>query len=150
MDNVLTRNNVKVFGDGSQPLIFAHGFGCDQNMWRFVAPAFAADYKVMLFDHVNSGKSEIAAYCAEPKLKSKPLSPTRASPSRPTFCRTSPSISNKPPPAQTSRRNGLGLGITITRHIVEQHNGTISAASSAGENKSATFTVRLPKTVDRK
>lgn len=60
--NVLSRNNVKVFGRGSQPMIFAHGFGCDQNMWRFVTPAFADDYRIVLFDYVGSGKSDLAAY----------------------------------------------------------------------------------------
>lgn len=59
---VLIRNNVKVTGDGSKPLIFAHGFGCDQNMWRFVVPAFEEKYKVVLFDFVGSGKSDIQAY----------------------------------------------------------------------------------------
>ena len=51
--SVLSRNNVKVGGAGQQPMMFAHGFGCDQNMWRFVAPAFEADYRVVLFDHVD-------------------------------------------------------------------------------------------------
>jgi sigma-B regulation protein RsbQ len=60
--NVLKRNNVKVFGAGTQPMLFAHGFGCDQNMWRYVAPAFADDYKIVLFDYVGSGKSDLAAY----------------------------------------------------------------------------------------
>lgn len=60
--NVLSRNNVKVFGRGSQPMVFAHGFGCDQNMWRFVTPAFADDYHIVLFDYVGSGKSDLAAY----------------------------------------------------------------------------------------
>ena len=61
--NVLRRNNVKVSGrpDG-QPMVFAHGFGCDQNMWRFVAPAFEADYRVVLFDHVGAGGSDLSAY----------------------------------------------------------------------------------------
>ena len=59
---VLSRNNVKVFGSGSQPMLFAHGFGCDQNMWRFVTPAFADDYRIVLFDYVGSGKSDLAAY----------------------------------------------------------------------------------------
>src|SRR6476660_7273252 len=63
--SVLTRNNVRVFGQGAQPMLFAHGFGCDQNMWRFVTPAFADDYKVVLFDYVGSGKSDLAAYDAE-------------------------------------------------------------------------------------
>jgi sigma-B regulation protein RsbQ len=60
---VLERNNVKVLGlqDG-QPMMFAHGFGCDQNMWRFVTPAFESDYKVVLFDHVGSGSSDPSAY----------------------------------------------------------------------------------------
>ena len=44
--------------------MFAHGFGCDQNMWRFVAPAFEEDYKIVLFDYVGSGKSDLKAYNA--------------------------------------------------------------------------------------
>jgi sigma-B regulation protein RsbQ len=62
--NVLKRNNVKVLGTGKQPMLFAHGFGCDQNMWRYVSPAFADDYKIVLFDYVGSGKSDLAAYDA--------------------------------------------------------------------------------------
>lgn len=64
-DAVLARNNVKIFGAGTQPMLFAHGFGCDQNMWRYVAPAFADDYKVVLFDYVGSGRSDLAAYDPE-------------------------------------------------------------------------------------
>jgi sigma-B regulation protein RsbQ len=60
--NILTRNNVKIFGSGKQPLVFAHGFGCDQNMWRFVTPAFAEAYQIVLFDYVGSGKSDLTAY----------------------------------------------------------------------------------------
>ncbi len=43
-------------------MVFAHGFGCDQNMWRFVAPEFENDFKVVLFDHVGAGGSDLAAY----------------------------------------------------------------------------------------
>src|SRR5687768_18472287 len=46
-------------------MLFAHGFGCDQNMWRFVTPAFEDDYKIVLFDYVGSGRSDIAAYNKE-------------------------------------------------------------------------------------
>ena len=46
-------------------MLFAHGFGCDQNMWRFIAREFEADYKVVLFDYVGSGKSDTAAYDRE-------------------------------------------------------------------------------------
>lgn len=63
--DVLTRNNVTVSGRGSQPMLFAHGFGCDQHMWRFVAPAFEDDYRVVLFDYVGAGRSDLAAYDAE-------------------------------------------------------------------------------------
>ena len=63
--NVLVRNNVKVTGRGTQPMLFAHGFGCDQNMWRFVTPAFEEDYRVVLFDYVGSGKSDLQAYSPE-------------------------------------------------------------------------------------
>jgi sigma-B regulation protein RsbQ len=64
-NDVLIRNNVKVSGRGTQPMLFAHGFGCDQNMWRFVAPAFSDDYRVILFDYVGSGKSDLRAYDAD-------------------------------------------------------------------------------------
>ncbi|MCA1583168.1 MAG: alpha/beta hydrolase [Acidobacteria bacterium] len=63
--DVLTRNNVQVFGRGTRPMLFAHGFGCDQNMWRFVTPAFEDDYKIVLFDYVGAGKSDVRAYSAE-------------------------------------------------------------------------------------
>ena len=63
--DVLRRNNVKTLGSGAQPMLFAHGFGCDQNMWRFVAPAFADDYRIVLFDYVGSGKSDVGAYDAQ-------------------------------------------------------------------------------------
>jgi sigma-B regulation protein RsbQ len=43
-------------------MVFAHGFGCDQNMWRFVAPEFEHDFKVVLFDHVGAGGSDLSAY----------------------------------------------------------------------------------------
>jgi sigma-B regulation protein RsbQ len=66
MDSAIQRrNNVKVFGKGTQPMLFAHGFGCDQNMWRFVTPAFENDFTVVLFDYVGSGKSDLAAYDPE-------------------------------------------------------------------------------------
>ncbi len=61
VSDVLRRNNVQVTGAG-QPMLFAHGFGCDQNMWRFVAPAFADRYQIVLFDYVGSGKSDLSAY----------------------------------------------------------------------------------------
>ena len=60
--SVAKRNNVRVSGQGSQPMLFAHGFGCDQNMWRFVAPAFERDFRVVLFDHVGAGQSDLTAY----------------------------------------------------------------------------------------
>ncbi len=43
-------------------MVFAHGFGCDQNMWRFVTPAFEDEYRVVLFDHVGAGHSDLTAY----------------------------------------------------------------------------------------
>ena len=46
-------------------MVFAHGFGCDQNMWRFVAPAFEDDHRVVLFDHVGAGGSDLRAYDPE-------------------------------------------------------------------------------------
>src|SRR6201994_3182190 len=62
---VTARNNVHVKGTGEKAILFAHGFGCDQNMWRFVAPAFERDFRVVLFDHVGAGQSVLAAYNRE-------------------------------------------------------------------------------------
>jgi sigma-B regulation protein RsbQ len=60
------RHNVNVSGpaDG-QPMLFAHGFGCDQNMWRYVAPHFADRFRVVLFDHVGAGGSDLTSYDPE-------------------------------------------------------------------------------------
>lgn len=63
--DILRRNNVKVFGGGDRAMVFAHGFGCDQNMWRFVTQGFERDYQIILFDYVGSGKSDLAAYSAD-------------------------------------------------------------------------------------
>ncbi len=56
------RNNICISGNGDQALLFAHGYGCDQNMWRFITPAFENDFKIVLFDHTGSGKSDTDAY----------------------------------------------------------------------------------------
>ena len=64
--SVLERNNVQVSGrEDGRPMVFAHGFGCDQNMWRFVAPEFVSDHRVVLFDHVGAGASDLSAYDPE-------------------------------------------------------------------------------------
>src|SRR6201991_4203726 len=60
--SVVTRNNIQQSGRGTKAMVFAHGFGCDQNMWRFVAPAFEGDFRTVLFDHVGAGKSDLTAY----------------------------------------------------------------------------------------
>ena len=60
--SVLERNNVVVSGRGQRAIVFAHGFGCDQRMWRLVAPSFEDDYRVVLFDHVGAGRSDLSAY----------------------------------------------------------------------------------------
>ncbi|CAM4197978.1 alpha/beta fold hydrolase [Paenibacillus tarimensis] len=63
--DVFKRNHVNVYGRGERPIIFAPGFGCNQSMWRLVAPAFEDNYKVVLFDYVGTGKSEHQAYDPE-------------------------------------------------------------------------------------
>jgi sigma-B regulation protein RsbQ len=64
--SALRRNNVLVHGrpDG-QPMLFAHGFGCDQNMWRYVWPAFEREYRIVKFDHVGNGDSDASAFDPE-------------------------------------------------------------------------------------
>ena len=64
--SVAQRHNVAEHGPpDARPMLFAHGFGCDQNMWRYVWPAFAHDHRVVLFDHVGAGGSDAAAYDRE-------------------------------------------------------------------------------------
>jgi sigma-B regulation protein RsbQ len=64
--DLLARHNVTLLGPpDAAPMVFAHGFGCDQNMWRYVAPAFAEDHRVVLFDHVGAGGSDLSAYDPE-------------------------------------------------------------------------------------
>jgi len=61
--DVVTRNNVRVLGNpDGRPMIFAHGFGCSQETWRRVVPAFLDEYRVVLFDHVGAGGSDLSAY----------------------------------------------------------------------------------------
>ena len=61
--DVLRRNNVTLRGRaGAQPMVLAHGFGCDQGMWRHVAPAFEDTHRVVLFDHVGAGGSDLSAW----------------------------------------------------------------------------------------
>ncbi|WP_133365805.1 alpha/beta fold hydrolase [Qipengyuania sediminis] len=61
---VLARNNVTVSGTGARTMMFAHGFGCDQPMWRDVARAFEGEFRTVLFDYVGAGRSDLSAYDA--------------------------------------------------------------------------------------
>jgi len=62
--SVVERNNIRLHGAGGRAMVFAHGFGCDQNMWRYVEPAFRDRFRTVLFDHVGAGHSDLAAYDA--------------------------------------------------------------------------------------
>jgi len=62
---IFFRNNVKIKGTGRQSIIFAPGFGCDQTVWKAVAEAFEQDYRIILFDYVGSGLSDLSAYDSE-------------------------------------------------------------------------------------
>lgn len=59
---ILERNNVRVLGHGDRTIMFAHGYGCDQNMWRHVYPFFEGRFRVVLFDYVGSGSSNAGAF----------------------------------------------------------------------------------------
>lgn len=64
-EDIADRNNVQILGSGSRTLLLAHGFGCDQNMWRAVLPGLADTYRLVLFDYVGWGGSRLSAYDAE-------------------------------------------------------------------------------------
>lgn len=59
------KNNLKMLGAGPRTLMFAHGLGCDQRMWRHLVPAFQDTHRVVLFDHVGAGNSDLSAYDAK-------------------------------------------------------------------------------------
>ncbi|MHC8315156.1 alpha/beta fold hydrolase [Pseudomonas sp. LB3P31] len=59
------RNNVKVLGDGPSTLILSHGFGCDQGMWNYLYPHFTERFRVVMFDLVGAGRSDLSAYDRE-------------------------------------------------------------------------------------
>lgn len=56
------RNNVKVIGQGKQTMVLVHGFGCDQNIWRYITAGLEANYQLVLIDQVGVGNSELSAY----------------------------------------------------------------------------------------
>ncbi len=62
MKNILHRNNVTIVGKGEKVMLFAHGFGCSQEAWKRITHAFEDNYKLILFDYVGAGKSDISAY----------------------------------------------------------------------------------------
>lgn len=63
--NIERRNNIRILGDGPSTMVLAHGFGCDQSMWRHFIPAFCQTHRIVLFDLVGSGGSDLDAYDEE-------------------------------------------------------------------------------------
>lgn len=64
--DVRSRNQVRVSGRPGGPVVMlAHGFGCDQNLWRLVVPTLEREFTVVLFDHVGAGRSDLSAWCEE-------------------------------------------------------------------------------------
>jgi sigma-B regulation protein RsbQ len=60
--SVQQRNNVHIMGEGPLTMVFSHGFGCDQNMWRLIAPQYASRFRTVTFDLVGAGGSDLSAY----------------------------------------------------------------------------------------
>src|SRR5947209_16966610 len=63
--SIFQRHNIHVEGTGGKSILFAHGYGCDQIMWRYLTPAFRDEYRLILFDHVGAGKSDLSQYRRE-------------------------------------------------------------------------------------
>lgn len=68
MTDILKRNHVQII-EADQPdapvLLYAHGFGCNQRMWRQITPAFMGTHRQVLFDYVGSGLSDVSAFDAD-------------------------------------------------------------------------------------
>lgn len=60
--SIVERNNVQISGSGTRPIMFVHGFGCDQHLWRLMKPDFEDDYQVIVFDQVGAGRSDLTSY----------------------------------------------------------------------------------------
>ncbi len=64
--DLFARNNIRISGlERGRPMLFVHGFGCAQGVWRFVTPAFESSHRVILYDHVGSGNADPSAYSSE-------------------------------------------------------------------------------------
>lgn len=63
--DILKRNNVRIIGQGEKPILFGHGFGCDQQVWNNTIKDFEVDYRVITFDYTGSGNSDKTAYSKE-------------------------------------------------------------------------------------
>ena len=63
--SIVRRHNLNIVGNGRKTMVLAHGYGCDQIMWRFLVPAFQNDYRLVLFDHIGAGKSDLSYYSRE-------------------------------------------------------------------------------------
>lgn len=62
LKDILIRNHITIIGEGPQTIVMAHGFGCDQKMWQYILPFFEKSYRIVLFDYVGSGSSDLNAY----------------------------------------------------------------------------------------
>ena len=60
--SLVDRHAVTVSGRGTKPMVFLHGYGCDQNMWRLMTPFFEEAHKVVLYDQIGAGRSDLSAY----------------------------------------------------------------------------------------
>jgi sigma-B regulation protein RsbQ len=65
MADILKRNNVNVIGKGTKTMVFAHGYGCDQHVWNDIIKVFENDYRIVVFDYVGAGNSDLTAYDKE-------------------------------------------------------------------------------------
>lgn len=63
--SIFQRHNINIVGTGDKTMLLAHGYGCDQVMWRFLVPSFQNEYRIVLFDHVGAGKSDLSHYSRE-------------------------------------------------------------------------------------
>jgi sigma-B regulation protein RsbQ len=61
-EDILKRNNINITGGGEKTVLLAHGFGCDQNMWRFMLPELEKQFTVVVFDYVGSGQSDLESF----------------------------------------------------------------------------------------